>query len=237
MQNGTRHHAHSCVCQWCDPRTGDWMQTFLGKQFWPLDPRARDIHIVDVAHSLAMQCRYGGHSDWFYSVAEHSVRASYLVQPSLALLDIVLLTRRAAGTVGVATETERGDAERTVRLATLLHDAAETYLGDVIRPLKMHIGRVYHEAEERLERLIAERFDVPAFLFTCPPVKRADVIMLMTEKRDILKPAAGEWGFAQAALHVEPSEQVIATPCWSPEEGKRRFLERFHALGGIERAA
>jgi hypothetical protein len=50
---------------------GDWMQTFTGKQFWSLDPRVEDIDIYDIAHALSMQCRYGGHTLGFYSVAEH----------------------------------------------------------------------------------------------------------------------------------------------------------------------
>lgn len=57
-------------------RHGDWMQTFSGKQFWPLDPRASEVDIVDIAHSLSQQCRYGGHCERFYSVAEHSVYVS-----------------------------------------------------------------------------------------------------------------------------------------------------------------
>lgn len=54
-------------------RNGDWMQTYTGLRFWPLDPRVEDISLNDIAHSLSMQCRYGGHSLRFYSVAEHSV--------------------------------------------------------------------------------------------------------------------------------------------------------------------
>lgn len=54
-------------------RRGDWMQTFGGRQFWPLDPRSDEVFIGDIAHALAQQCRYGGHTRRFYSVAEHCV--------------------------------------------------------------------------------------------------------------------------------------------------------------------
>lgn len=50
------------------------IRTFTGKQFWPLDPRPEDVCIEDIAHALSMKCRYGGHSQRFYSVAEHSRR-------------------------------------------------------------------------------------------------------------------------------------------------------------------
>jgi uncharacterized protein len=65
-------------------RHGNWMQTYTGKQFWPLDPRASEICIEDIANSLSKQCRYAGHCKEFYSVAEHSVYVSMCVPPELA---------------------------------------------------------------------------------------------------------------------------------------------------------
>jgi len=67
------------------PRLGDWIETFRGEQFWPIDPRPEDVHIVDIAHALSHQCRYSGHCHTFYSVAEHSVRVSRIVAPEHAL--------------------------------------------------------------------------------------------------------------------------------------------------------
>jgi hypothetical protein len=66
-------------------RVGDWMQTYSGRQFWPIDPRSDEIFIEDIAHALSMQCRYAGHSLRFYSVAEHSVLLSDVVSPEHAL--------------------------------------------------------------------------------------------------------------------------------------------------------
>lgn len=68
-----------------DNRIGDWMQTYTGLKFWPLDPREDEVDIRDIAHSLSMQCRYGGHSIRFYSVAEHSVLMSRMVAPEYAM--------------------------------------------------------------------------------------------------------------------------------------------------------
>lgn len=68
-----------------DARRGDWMQTVTGRQFWPLDPRPEDIFIEDIAHALSMMCRFGGHCQRFYSVAEHSVLVSENVPPQDAL--------------------------------------------------------------------------------------------------------------------------------------------------------
>lgn len=59
-------------------RIGDWMQTRSGLAYYPLDPRVSEVRIEDVAFSLANQCRFAGHVE-FYSVAEHSVLCSYVV--------------------------------------------------------------------------------------------------------------------------------------------------------------
>ncbi len=110
-------------------RTGDFMQTFSGKKFFPLDPRADEVFIEDIAHSLSLQCRYAGHCLRFYSVAEHSV-----------------LMARKLRWEGV-----------DVALYALLHDAAEAYTVDVPRPLKRHLVG-YKEAEAKVMAAIAERF-------------------------------------------------------------------------------
>jgi len=66
-------------------RIGDWMQTYTGERFWPLDPRIEDIHIRDISMALGKLCRYGGHTIFFYSVAEHSVLVSEYVPEEYAL--------------------------------------------------------------------------------------------------------------------------------------------------------
>lgn len=59
--------------------SGGWMQTYTGRQFHPLDPHADDIDIADIARSLSMQCRYNGQVRRFYSVGQHCVLVSELV--------------------------------------------------------------------------------------------------------------------------------------------------------------
>lgn len=66
-------------------RKGDWIQTYTGKQFWPIDPRAEDVDILDIAHALSQLCRFTGHSSSFYSVAEHCIATSYMVPDEDAL--------------------------------------------------------------------------------------------------------------------------------------------------------
>jgi uncharacterized protein len=59
--------------------------TYSGVRFWPLLPNPGDIRIEDIAHALSNQCRFGGHTHLFYSVAEHSVRVSQLCRREDAL--------------------------------------------------------------------------------------------------------------------------------------------------------
>ena len=62
-----------------------WIQTFSGIAFKPFEPKPGMISLVDIAHALSMICRFNGHSNKFYSVAEHCVRMSEEVRPAVAI--------------------------------------------------------------------------------------------------------------------------------------------------------
>ena len=62
-----------------------YIATATNKHFYYLDVRIEDIDIQDIATGLANECRFNGQIDNFYSVAQHSVYASYLVAPEFAL--------------------------------------------------------------------------------------------------------------------------------------------------------
>jgi uncharacterized protein len=66
-------------------RYGDWMQTYSGRRFWPLDPRPEEIDIVDIAHALSIINRFTGHTRQPYCVAQHSFLAGINVSPQDAL--------------------------------------------------------------------------------------------------------------------------------------------------------
>jgi len=72
-----------------NPRKGDWIQTYTGIQFWPLDPLPHEIEIEDIAHALSLICRYAGHCSRFYSVAQHSILVSHFVPKKLALTGLL----------------------------------------------------------------------------------------------------------------------------------------------------
>lgn len=59
--------------------------TFTGKKFFLLKPRMKDIDIRDIAHGLALQCRWTGQCKHHYSIAQHSYYCSFLGPNSEAL--------------------------------------------------------------------------------------------------------------------------------------------------------
>lgn len=64
---------------------GDWIQSFLGNVVYPLDPDPSTISIIDIGHALSNQCRFLGHTESFYSVAQHCLFVSEEVPPQDAL--------------------------------------------------------------------------------------------------------------------------------------------------------
>lgn len=63
----------------------DWIQTFTGKKFFPLEPKAEDVDINDIIHALSNQSRFAGHCTKFYSVGQHSVLVSEMCTQENAL--------------------------------------------------------------------------------------------------------------------------------------------------------
>lgn len=57
-----------------------YITTFTGIDFNPLKFTEDDFDIVDIAHSLSMNCRWAGHSSSFYSVAQHAVYVSRFME-------------------------------------------------------------------------------------------------------------------------------------------------------------
>ena len=138
------------------PVAGPYIQTVSGRWVNPFEPDPAQLDASDIARALANQCRFGGHSRVFYSVAQHSVIVSRVVE-------------------------ERGGDVEDV-FAALMHDASEAYLGDMPHPIKHRsaLGAAFREAEAGLEATIRERFKIKA---NVPEVKRVDRALLATERR------------------------------------------------------
>lgn len=104
----------------------------------------------------------------------------------------------------------------------LLHDAAEAYIGDVSTPLKMLLPE-YKAIERNIEQVIAERFKLNWAPMTQTLVKKADLILLATEKRDLFVSVEREpkWACLDG---ISPLDMIIRP--WPPEKARRAFLQR-----------
>lgn len=62
-----------------------WIQTYSGGRFSFSDPQEDMVKPIDIAHALSITNRYGGHTWWPYSVAQHSLIGSIYIEPEYAL--------------------------------------------------------------------------------------------------------------------------------------------------------
>jgi len=108
------------------------------------------------------------------------------------------------------------------RLAGLLHDAAEAFIGDVSSPLKALLPD-YKEIEKRIEAAVLARFGLAPELPLS--VKCADLRMLATEQRDLLPPHGDEWAVLDG---VPPCEWVVVPQ--APRKARGWFLRKFAEL-------
>ncbi len=110
---------------------GPWSTAYSGARFYPLDLRPEEVDIADISHALSHLCRFGGHCNRFYSVAEHSVILSRIVPKPMALQALL------------------HDAAE-----------AYSGFGDVLPPAK-EAAPVIREIEHAITRAVAARFGLP----------------------------------------------------------------------------
>jgi uncharacterized protein len=138
-----------------------WQRMLSGRRLDLLNPSPLDIEIEDIAHGLARVARWNGQTkgDHAFSVAQHSL----LVEAVASHLDPKLA--------------------RPWRLASLLHDAPEYVIGDMISPFKAAVGLDYKAFERSLLAAIHMRFGLPGALpkWVEQHIKRADGIAAYLE--------------------------------------------------------
>ncbi len=131
---------------------GNYITTFSGGKFWPLDPHADEVLIADIAHAESNICRFNGHSKQHYSVAQHSLVISYLLEH-----------------VGLG-------------LAGLLDDAPEVYLCDIPSPMKvlpfMDEMRMH---QDKIGQVICHKFNISLTEDQHKLIKIADISAFCAE--------------------------------------------------------
>lgn len=195
-----------------DPARGPYVQLLTGTCWYVFDPQPQDVHFGDL-QALSRVSRYGGHtlgSKHAYSVAEHLVRCA-----------------RAAR--------NDGHSDRIV-LACLLHDAHEAYQpGDLPAPAKRgdHPFAVAARAlEKQVQNAVLYALTGDPAFCTGSTVKHYDMVMLATERRDLMVPSWIDWGPLP-----RPLPETIWP--WTAEEAWRRWVAEFEKLSAsvLQRAA
>lgn len=191
-------------------RERGWMQTSSGRRFYPLDPCVADVELADVARGLAMTCRYGGQCRMFYSVAEHCVLVS----------EIVELHAYHAG--------KSAEEVRHLAQCALMHDSSEAYIGDMIRPLKYQPEMAeFRRAEAVIEQVIAEAFKLQWTPEAHAIVKRIDDRILVDEITYLMP--CPEMYLDSPPL-CDQSPLGVRFRCLPPVEAERAFLARYREL-------
>lgn len=115
-------------------------------------------------------------------------------------------------------------------LEFLLHDASESYIGDMSRPLKHQTaaGDAYQIVEFRIMRVIRNKFGLPEKQSEI--IHKVDNLMLYTEKNQLM--GSLEWSQeSRNACECSSNEAAdVKIIEMTPREVETQFLIRFHDL-------
>lgn len=183
------------------------IKMFSGKYVDPWTMTESDVDIVDIATSNSNECRFNGHTDPFWSVAQHEILTSALVASV---------------------------KHRELSLAALVHDGGEAYSKDLPSPIKNHpLMAVYKAMADRCQRVVYRSTlgSVPS-ANEHVLIKQADIFARRVEQIAFMKSGISvdvtgskfDYEFARAMVHS------LATQ--SPPAIKQRFLELYGKLSG-----
>lgn len=174
--------------------------TYTGKLIDPFNVKPENICIEDIAHGLSLLCRYNGQCHRFYSVAEHC---------------IIMATH--------------SKFKKWNPLVMLLHDAAEAYIGDMIRPIKGDLPQ-FKQFENNFMVAITHKLTNKS-LSIFATVEKPDNIMLATEASQMTK-APNKYYEKEFDLPDILIDKSIQFYYFTPQEAEKRFLVLYNKLKG-----
>ena len=201
-----------------DPTPGRWMQTFCGRKFYfsffdgedgsgPDSRGLAQLDIRELAHACSNICRFGGHSRWL-SVAEHCVRASWLVPLRYRLVTLIH---------------DLGEGITGDRIHPLVDYARDS-------PIDSLAGRIQRACYYRWAPDFYSPIARDLVGDSKKIVKHADLEMLALEARDVL-PGGPVERWADIELPPPPPRMRIRKG-WKPKVARARFLDHFFAYSG-----
>lgn len=188
-----------------------WVQTVSGRPFDLLAPRAEDVVVADIAHALSRINRFSGHTIGEpYSVAHHSMLVADLLASWGAPVAVV-----REGLLHDAPEAYYGDTVSPVAAAMRsASNAAVGALPDMLRARQegectaardaawYALTRPLHDLHERIDRVVRAALSLPAIEPAI--VKRADLVALAIERRDLMAPCERDWDLPEYAPASAP---------------------------------
>jgi len=155
-----------------------------------------------IAHSLSLQCRFTGQCRKFYSVAEHSVLVSRVMEQ-----------------VGL------GDP-----MEGLLHDAVESVLADVARPAKQLL-KDYKALDSALDKSMRASFSLPEEMTEGCRIADGVALVLEAAELMPSKGVGPAWEVATATktnleLRTLAKNLTFQVNGWTSENSKERFMQR-----------
>lgn len=181
-------------------------RTFTGLRVNPFEMTEGDIRIADIARSLSMINRYNGHSNFAYSVAQHSIYLSEAAAQH-AVRDGIIRTP--------------GDF-MMMRRAGFAHDWSECYMHDIMTPVKSQLsfnGVPFNDVEEGIQQLIFAKFGIPwDFMEIVVPYDKR----IYEDEAPVLKPCHEPTGLQPLGV------EIVEWPDWRYTE--QQFYTWFNFL-------
>lgn len=176
-----------------------------GSYFDFLDPQPDQFTLDDIAGALSKICRFGGQIDQFYSVAEHSVHCALVAFGDELSIEACQ--------------------------AVMMHDAAEAFTGDMVKPLKVMMPD-FKVVEQRVERAIERKFGIDLRAHT-DVIREIDHGMLIAERHRLFEsPDNVTWTGEDQARKLRVSFNL-----WSPADAEIAFIALARELGIEELSA
>lgn len=136
-----------------------WIATNSGKKFDYIDIDEKSIDINDIIHSLSNITRFNGHTDFFYSVLQHSINVWWEISNEYP-----------------------DDIE--LQIMALLHDAPEAYISDIPGPLKSLINKntnLLISIEYEVTKILWKRCGINSFALPEPKRSRVELLKIIHE--------------------------------------------------------
>jgi len=132
--------------------------TYSGQKIDLTNPDFSRIVLDDIAIPLSRIPRFNGHTNYSWTVAEHSMLVAELCS-----------------------------FDKDCQKLALVHDAHEAFIGDITRPVKQVLGKKFKDFENKIQFALLKRLGIEDYLDkTMKTVKHYDDMALAMEGNELM---------------------------------------------------